>query len=84
MWNPPLPFRKSLETYISSAIREETDIELSDGSYKEDWGLSYLIIEGSDHATHQITATCTDQGHPKYQYAYISELAGIFHVVSIV
>ena len=43
-----------------------------------------LIIEGSDHANHQITVTFISPGHPKYQDAYRSKLAGIFHVAYIV
>ena len=45
---------------------------------------SAIIIEVYEHAKHIITATCTPPGHAKDQYAYRSELAGIFHVVSIV
>ena len=83
LWNPPLSLRISSETYIASEIREGTAISVIDGSYKEDWGVVALIIEGSDHATHKITATCTSTGQLKYQDSYISEPTGIFHVVSI-
>ena len=82
--NPPLSFSTSSETYIASALRDGTAIAVSDGSYKEEWGLEALIIEGPDHATRLITATCTSPGHPKDKDAYRSELAGIFHMVSIV
>ena len=83
-WNPTLSFSKSSETCINSALRDGTAIEVSDGYFKEDWGSAALIIEGLDHATHQLSATCIIPGHPKDQDSYRSELAGIFHMVSIV
>ena len=84
LWIPTLTSNRSSEDHIASAIREVTVIAVIDESYKANWVTSVLIIEGSKYAKHQIAATCTSPGHSKYQDAYRSELAFIFHVVSIV
>ena len=81
---PPLSNRNISETHIASALREVSSKSTSGGSYKEDWGPAALIVEGAEHKTHQIATSCTCPGLPKDQDAYRSELAGIFHVVSIV
>ena len=52
--------------------------------YKENWGTSALIIDGSKYDRHRIGTTCISPGHPKDQAAYRSELEDRFHVVSVV
>ena len=84
MWIPPLSSINKSETHISDALIEESEISVSVVSYKEDWGSEALITKGVEQKTHQIAASCTCTGFPKNQDAYISELTGILHVVSIV
>ena len=76
--------RNNSETHISDALIEGSEISVNVVSYKEYWGSEALITKGSEQKTHQIAASCTCKGLPNNQDAYISELTGIFHVVSIV
>ena len=49
-------------------------IAVSDGSFKDMWGPSDLVIEGVRHNVHIITATSTTPGRSKDQEEYISKL----------
>ena len=84
LWRPTLTSNRSSEVHIASALRYGAAIAVSDGSYKENWGTSVLIIEGYEYDKRRIAVTCTSLGHSKYQYVYIIELSVIIHVVSIV
>ena len=84
LWIPNHTCNRFSESHISSTLREVILIAVSDIPYKKHWGTEALIIEGSEYYKHQISATCTSPGNSKYQDAHRSELAGIFHVVSIV
>ena len=57
---------------------------VSNGSYKENWDTSALIIKGHEYAKLRIATAFTSPGQAKYQYEYRSDLKGIFHVLYIV
>ena len=84
LWRPTLTSNITQEDYTASDLREGSVITVSGGCYKENWGTSALIIEGPEYSKHRIASTWTFPIHAKDQDAYRSELAGIFHVVSIV
>ena len=68
---------------IAQAIRNGTAIALSDGSYKDAFGTSAIIIEAED-ADHNIIAVNVVPGNPSDQNSYRSELAGIFGQITLV
>ena len=58
-------------------------IAVSDGSFKDKWGISALVIEVISHNVHIIIVTSTNPGRSKSQETYQSELAGIYHIILI-
>jgi hypothetical protein len=68
---------------IAQAIRHGTAIALSDGSYKDGFGTSALIIEAEDDH-HNIIAANVVTGDPSAQNSYCSELASIFGQITLV
>jgi hypothetical protein len=66
-------------TRIAQAITDGKAIALSaDGSFKDGFGTSALIIEAEDHSEDNIIAVNVVPGNTKDQGSYRSELAGIF------
>lgn len=68
---------------IAQAIQDGTAIAVSDGSYKNGFGTSALIIEAAD-SRDNIIALNAVPGDPATQCSYRSELAGIFGQVILV
>jgi hypothetical protein len=68
---------------VAQAIRDGTAIAISDGSFKEDFGTSALVIEASD-STDNIIAVNVVPGNLDNQGSYRSELAGIFGQITLV
>eukprot|EP00957_Ditylum_brightwellii_P076006 5777744-Ditylum_brightwellii.AAC.1 len=66
--------------YTADAIRNNTAIAVSDGSYKSPHSAAACIIEGSTPNLHSITAEATNPGGPEIQDAYRAELAGIYMI----
>ena len=69
----------AIEIEIDISIQKGTSIMVSDGSFKENWGTSALIIEGDISSICRITEKCTTPGHSEDQEAYMIELSGIIH-----
>ncbi len=62
---------------IVTAIREGTAIAVSDGSYKDQYGMAALVIEGS-YQQGRILGKVIAPGGPEAHSPYRSELAGIY------
>jgi hypothetical protein len=68
---------------VAQAIRDGVAIAVSDGSFKDGFGTSALVIEASD-STDNIIAVNIVPGNPDAQNLYRSELAGIFGQLTLV
>jgi hypothetical protein len=68
---------------VAPAIRDGTAIAISDGSFKDGFGTSALVIEASD-STDNIIAVNVVPGNLADQGSYRSELAGIFGQITLV
>jgi hypothetical protein len=68
---------------IAQAIRDGKAIALSDGSFKDGFGTSALVIEAED-SDDNIIAVDVVPGNTDDQGSYRSELAGIFGQVIMV
>jgi hypothetical protein len=68
---------------LALAIWDGTAIAVSDGSFKDEFGTSALVLEGED-SKNWIIAVNVVLGDPTDQSAYRSELAGIFGIVTMV
>jgi hypothetical protein len=68
---------------IAQAIQNGTAIALSDGSFKDGFGTSAIIIEATDPGDN-IIAVNVVPGHRDTQSSYCSELAGIFGQVIMI
>jgi hypothetical protein len=68
---------------VAQAIRDGTAIAISDGSFKEDFGTSALVIEASDSTNNIITVNAVP-GNLANQGSYRSELASIFGQITLV
>jgi len=68
---------------IAEALRLGTAIAVSDGSYKDEFGTSALVLEGAD-STNRILAANAVVGHQEDQSSFRSKLAGIYGFVVLV
>ena len=68
---------------IAQALQNGTAIAVSDGSFKDGFGTSAIIIEGSDPGDN-IIAVNVVPGHSDTQSSYRSKLAGIFGQVLMI
>jgi hypothetical protein len=68
---------------VAQAIRDGTAIAISDGSFKEGFGTSALVIEASD-STDNIIAVNVVPRNLDDQGSYHIELAGIFGQITLV
>ena len=73
-----------MEIHIANAIRKGEVRAVGDGLFKDKWGTSDLILEGSRYNHQRISATSTVTGNPNNHNAYRSELTCILHGVLIV
>ena len=71
-----------MEQKIIRTITEGSAIAVSNGSFKEEWGTSAVIIEGDKNARHIITYTFIYQITSKYQDTYRIDLPGIYQLIS--
>ena len=69
--------------HVARAIRAGTAIALSDGSFKDQFGTSAIIIEAKDSA-HNIITVNVVLGNPEDQGSFQSKLAGLFGQVILV
>ena len=76
-WRNPHTTTEAAERHIAIAIQEGVAIFVSDGSFKDKWGIYALIVEGRKSSLHRILASSTTPGHPEDQEAYRSELSGL-------
>jgi hypothetical protein len=65
---------------VANAIRNGTAIAVSNGSFKESFGMAALIIEGDNKTKHFIAINVTP-GHPEDQSSLRSELSGLFGIL---
>jgi hypothetical protein len=68
---------------IARALRAGTAVALSDGSYKDQFGTSAMIIE-AENSSHNIIAVNVVPGNAEDQGSFRSELSGIFGLVIMV
>jgi hypothetical protein len=68
---------------VAQAIRDGTAIAISNGSFKDRFGTSALVIEASD-STDNIIAVNVVPSNLANQGSYGSELAGIFDQITLV
>jgi hypothetical protein len=68
---------------VAQAIQDGTAIAISNGSFKEGFGTSALVIEASD-STDNIIAVNVVPSNLANQGSYGSELAGIFDQITLV
>jgi hypothetical protein len=69
--------------YITDAIRSSIAIAVSDGSFKDNFGMVAWVVEGATSA-HRICGANVSPGHPNDQGAYRSELLGMYGFASAV
>ena len=81
-WLPPYQPNEQVEQKIIRTITEGSAIAVSNGSFKEEWGTSAVIIEGDKNARHIITYTFIYQITSKYQDTYRIDLPGIYQLIS--
>ena len=79
-----IPTKLTGGTKKTRAITEGPEILVRDGSFKEEWGTTEVIIEGNKNKRHIITAASNTPGTSKYQYTYRSEITGLYNVASII
>jgi len=70
-------------SHIAQAIIDGTCIPVSDGSYKDNRGTAFWIMEGSD-SEFRLQSPLNIPGHHSDQTAYRSELGGLCAIVTMV
>ena len=65
-------------------ITKGSEIAVSEGSFKEEWGTSVVIIEGNENAGHRVTATSTASGTDKDQDGYRIRITELYLVIYII
>jgi hypothetical protein len=68
---------------IAEAIRNGTAVGVSDGSFKDQFGTAYWILQG-ETADGEMNGPCTVPGSSEVQSAYCSELAGLYGMITMV
>jgi hypothetical protein len=68
---------------IAEAIRNGTAVGVSDGSFKDQFGTAFWILQGKT-ADSEMKGPCTVPGSSDVQSAYRSELAGLYGMITMV
>jgi hypothetical protein len=68
---------------VAHALQMGTAVALSDGSFKDQFGMAAIVIEAAN-SLHNIITVNVVPGHPDVQSPFCSELAGLFGQVILV